>query len=214
MPVGRARSGRCVRPFHLGGRPAPDLGHDRRIHRLQYAGGRMDGFVRAASRTARAVERSVMGYYDGRDLPFYWNVAEEYVLFDRFFAATPGGSVANHMLWVAGRRARGRPEASDGGLRHCHDLRPARAPAGSRGSSMSRTTTRACGHGRRVRGVRVPAHARYVDDPQLLGHIVDLDEYYEDLARTACPRSRTSPRPARASIHRTDRRRARRSSGG
>ena len=35
-----------------------------------------------------------MGYYDGRDLPFYWNVAEEYVLFDRFFAASPDGSVA------------------------------------------------------------------------------------------------------------------------
>ena len=37
-----------------------------------------------------------MGYYDGRDLPFYWNVADEYVLFDRFFAASPAGSVANH----------------------------------------------------------------------------------------------------------------------
>ena len=43
-----------------------------------------------------------MGYYDGRDLPFYWNLAEEYVLFDRFFAASAGGSAANHRLWLSG----------------------------------------------------------------------------------------------------------------
>jgi phospholipase C len=97
MPIGtRARP--CVRPFHLGGHRVPDLGHDRRIHRLQYAHGRMDGFVRAASIDRQSVERSVMGYYDDRDLPLYWKLADEYVLFDRFFAATAAGSVASHML--------------------------------------------------------------------------------------------------------------------
>ena len=43
-----------------------------------------------------------MGHYDGRDLPFYWNLAGEYVLFDRWFAASPGGSVPNR-LRVGGR---------------------------------------------------------------------------------------------------------------
>ena len=101
MPVGH-RPRPCVRPFRLGGSPVPDLAHDRRVRRIQYARGRMDGFVRAASIDRQAVDRSVMGHYDGRDLPFYWNVADEYVLFDRFFAATTDGSVAAHMLWVTG----------------------------------------------------------------------------------------------------------------
>src|SRR5829696_245217 len=87
MPLGRARSAMrerdsCVRPFRLGGRE--------------------DGFVRAASIHSQRVERSVMGYYDERDLPFYWNVADDYVLFDRFFSSSAEGSVANHRLWVSG----------------------------------------------------------------------------------------------------------------
>ena len=100
-PACRSRRARrpCVRPFHLGGRSSPDLGSRRRIHRIQYAAG---GWTASSGRrrsTASRSDRSVMGYYDDRDLPFYWNVADEYVLFDRFFAASPGGSVASHMFW-------------------------------------------------------------------------------------------------------------------
>ena len=101
MPVGHARRP-CVRPFHLGGRSSPDLAHDRRIHRSSTPAA---GWTASSGRprsTRQSAERSVMGYYDGRDLPFYWNVADEYVLFDRFFAASPGGSVANHLFWVSG----------------------------------------------------------------------------------------------------------------
>ena len=116
MPVGRAHRP-CVRPFHLGGRSTPDPAHEAGSHR-------MDGFIRAASRHRQSIERSVMGYYDGRDLPYYWNVAEEYVLFDRFFAASPDGSVANHRLWIG------------------RDLSQAASAAASRGGSTSRTTTR------------------------------------------------------------------------
>ena len=101
MPVeGAARP--CVRPFHLGGRPVPNLSHNPRTDRIQYAGGRMDGFVRAASADRQTVEPSVMGYYDDRDLPFYWNLADDYVLFDRFFAVRARTSVGSHMAWVSG----------------------------------------------------------------------------------------------------------------
>ena len=43
-----------------------------------------------------------MGHYDGRDIPFYWNIADQFVLFDRFFSSAAGGSVWNHMYWVTG----------------------------------------------------------------------------------------------------------------
>jgi phospholipase C len=173
MPVGK-RPRPCVRPFRLGGRPVPDLGHDRRIHQIQYARGRMDGFVRAASIDRQTVDRSVMGYYDDRDLPFYWNVADEYVLFDRFFAATTEGSVASHMFWVTGT-----PGNPDGGF-------------GDRATIFDRLDRRGISWKFYVedydprqptQAVRVPLlnSDRYVRDPKLFGHIVDLDEYYEDL---------------------------------
>ena len=50
-----------------------------------------------------------MGHYDDRDIPFYWNVADEYVLFDRFFTSARAGSVQNHMFWVTGTP--GNPDA-------------------------------------------------------------------------------------------------------
>jgi hypothetical protein len=151
MPVGQARRP-CVRPFHLGGGSTPDLAHEAGSHR-------MDGFIRAASRNRQSVARSVMGYYDGRDLPFYWNVAEEYVLFDRFFAASPNGSLANHRLWVSGvfRRLR------DRGISwkfYVQDYDP-RLGVGS------------------GQAVRVP-----VRNPR---RVVDLDQYYVDLERGRLP---------------------------
>src|SRR5436305_13684628 len=42
-----------------------------------------------------------MGYYDQRDLPFSWQMAHDYVLFDRFFAAAPYGIRLNRSYWVA-----------------------------------------------------------------------------------------------------------------
>ena len=154
MPVGHAPRP-CVRPFHLGDRSTPDLAHEVGSHR-------MDGFVRAASRDRQSVVRAVMGYYDGRDLPFYWNVADEYVLFDRFFAASPAGSVANHRLWVSGifRRLQ---ERGISWKFYVQDYDP-RLGEGS------------------AQAVRVPLR-----DPRLSRHIVDLDEYYSDLERGRLP---------------------------
>jgi phospholipase C len=173
MPVGQ-RARPCVRPFRLGGSPVPDLAHDRRVRRIQYARGRMDGFVRAASIDRQAVDRSVMGHYDGRDLPFYWNVADDYVLFDRFFAASTDGSVAAHMLWVTGT-----PGDRQGGF-------------GDRPTIFDRLDRRGISWKfyvedydprQAAQAVRVPllGSARYVEDPRRFDRIADLDDYYRDL---------------------------------
>jgi phospholipase C len=87
--------GRCVRPFRLGNAAIRDLNHGRRVAVRQYAKGRMNGFVDAQRRESGNVERIVMGHYDDRDIPYYWNVADEYVLFDRFFSSALGGSAAH-----------------------------------------------------------------------------------------------------------------------
>ena len=96
MPVEPAqKEGRCVEPFRVTGRPVVDLGHTGAIHKAQYAGGRMNGFISAFT-GQRGVGDLAMGYYDDRDIPFYWNVADDYVLFDRAFTSAAGGSIWNH----------------------------------------------------------------------------------------------------------------------
>src|SRR5215217_6556189 len=102
MPIDPEEPGRgCVEPERIGGRPAPDLRQSADVARAQLHGGRMDGFI-SAQGTPALPQRLVMGHYDDRDIPYYWNVADEYVLFDRFFTSALGGSVPNHMYWATG----------------------------------------------------------------------------------------------------------------
>jgi phospholipase C len=87
MPVDNTvRGGKCIRPFRIGNSAIEDLSHSSRTHRRQLNGGKMDGFVSAIAQTRGRIQPLVMGHYDDRDIPFYWNVADEYVLFDRFFS--------------------------------------------------------------------------------------------------------------------------------
>ena len=66
----------------------------------------MNGFVSAYQRQARN-GTTVMGYYDRRQLPFYWNAAGNYVLFDHFFSSTRYGIRANRSYWVSAATAPG-----------------------------------------------------------------------------------------------------------
>ena len=87
MPIG-AGARPCFRPFHLGDNSIAqrDLDHSSATYRLQYNDGQMDGFIRAL-KLRNQDGRLAMGYRDGRDLPYYWNLADQYVLYDRFFSS-------------------------------------------------------------------------------------------------------------------------------
>ena len=131
-----------------------------------------------------------MGHYDGRDLPFYWNVADEYVLFDRFFAASPGGSVSNHLFWVTGTP--GDPRWPDlippGGFRRIPTifdrlerarhllevLRPGLRPA------ITYRSTGSDGPTTQATWVPLLTFPRSSTTRPLRRHIVDLAEYYTD----------------------------------
>ncbi len=197
MPVDPTQSGGdCVEPFPIGDQPVVDLGHNRKVYAAQFRNGSMDGFVYAHRGSGNNGNLS-MGYYDDNDLPYYWNVADNYVLFDRFFSSAAGGSVWNHMYWVAG--APGNPvedavppdgfgdtptifdRLEESGVSwkfYVQNYDPditfrSRGGRGDRGSQV----------------VWVPllAYDRYLDDPQLFSHIVDLSEYYRDLEQGTLP---------------------------
>jgi phospholipase C len=188
---------KCIEPFHLGTRPVEDLDHNLITHERQFRDGKMDGFAYAFRQEGKDGELT-MGHYDDRDLPFYWNIADEYVLFDRFFTSAKGGSVRNHMFWVAGQagvkdpRKDAIPEEGWGDLPTIFDRLQ------EQGVSWKfyvqnydpKITFRDRGTGdKSAQVVWVPllAYARYLDDPEFSSRIANLDEYYDDLANDELP---------------------------
>ena len=184
----------CVESYHIGDKPIDDLDHSLRTFKLQYNDGKMDGFVYALNQRNQNGALA-MGYYDDRDLPYYWNLADEFVLFDRFFSSDHGGSFANHMYWAAAQP--GGSRLSPGG----YDKMPTIFDRlEERGISWKfyvqnydpnityRTQSQVAGN-RASQVIWVPLLNidRFLDDPRLSSHIVDLSEYFTDLENGTLP---------------------------
>ncbi len=199
MPVDPETPGAgCVLPSHVGNRPALDLSHSPSVHARQYNGGRMDGFISAFGDNREAGELA-MAHYDDRDIPFYWNVADNYVLFDRFFSSAHGGSVSNHMYWVAGVRgnAEGAKEAVPlagwgDGIPTIFDRLEAAGISWKfyiqNYDPTANIRSERIGHkGAQVVWAPVLAMDRFLDNPELSKKIVDLSEYFDDLHNNTLP---------------------------
>lgn len=189
-------SGDCVLPFHIGDNDVElaDPDHSSTTHRIQFNDGAMDGFVYALDQRNQDGRLS-MGYYDDRDLPFYWNLADEFVLFDRFFSSAAGGSFINHMYWVAGVGADERP--APGELNHVVTIFDRLQEAGidwkfyvqnyEPGLTYRTLTEYPSDRAAQVVWAPVLNIDRFLDDPALASRIVDLDEYFVDLERGTLP---------------------------
>jgi len=185
----------CVHPFHLEGQGITAMGQSPEIHDAQYNAGAMDGFVSAFAQW-QGVGDQPMGYYDDRDIPYYWNVADNYVLFDRLFTSAAGSSVWNHMFWTTGTP--GNPAADELSPTGFDDVPTIFDRLQAAGVSWKfyvqnyqpDITMRAPGDGHAsAQLVRVPLlnYNRYLDDPSLNSRIVDMSEYYKDLANGTLP---------------------------
>lgn len=197
MPVDPGRpGGSCVEPFHLGDRSA-SLPHSRVTFAAQHARGRMTGFLKALADLGVQDPRAPMGFYDDRDIPFYWKLAGDYVLFDRFFAAAAGGSVMNHMYWLTGTPGdlRFPDRIPPGGFRDLPTIFDRLEERGIpwkvyvQDYDPDITFRTAAAHPRGVQATWMPllSYARYVDDPRLNRHIVDLSELFTDADRGTLP---------------------------
>jgi phospholipase C len=195
MPLILHRPSSCMKPFHLGRRAVRDLGHNPGIFRAQYHGGLLDGFINVFRVQGLAGSTNVMGYYDGRDLPYYWNIADRYVLFDRFFSAGAGGSVYNHMYWVTGTEGSPTDLIPPGGFGKLPTIFDRLDQAGvswkfyvqnydPKITFRSRQNT---DRGSQVVWVPLLDYARYLDNPRLFAHIVDIKQYYRDLRNGTLP---------------------------
>ncbi len=197
MPVDPNNPRRVRRPPGISAtRTITDLSHNAPTFLEQFDNGKMDGFVSALN-TRNQNGRMAMGYYDSRDIPYYWNLAANYVLFDHFFSSAKDGSFANHMYWVAATF----PQVKKGqNCRPCwRTCRPSstacRLPVFP-GSFMWKTITHTSTTG--IRPPKTTGNRRWSGCPcstspassttrTLSSHIVDLSQYYLDLQQGTLP---------------------------
>jgi phospholipase C len=196
LVIGDPESG-CVKPFVLEINEPASLSAGPNLINRQWNNGAMDRFV-AAFRTQGRDGTKAMGHYDAAALPFYWGVAENYVLFDKFFASSRLGEAPNRNYWVSGAPplsgandatggARGRNDQptvfdrlQDAGVSwkfYVEDYRPDET---YRTATVTDPTTQP---------TRVPLlnQDRFLDNPALRSRIVDLSEYYRDLTAGTLP---------------------------
>ena len=87
-----------VKPFHIPNYTIPnDMSHSDNAGREAYNSGKNDGFVYAES------SNYTLGYYDHRDLPYYWDYASQFALADNYFTSFMGPSFPNHIYLLAGQ---------------------------------------------------------------------------------------------------------------
>jgi phospholipase C len=185
-----------VEPWHVGDSTITDLSHSASTFQEQFNDGKMDGFVSALNRRHQD-GRISMGYYDDQDIPYYWNLADHYVLFDRFFSSAKEGSFANHVFWVAATQPVSQrhqdlavelaviPTIFD-------RLQEARVSwkfyvQNYDAAITYRNMENAGNRASQVIWVPLLNFDRFIDDPTLSSHIVDLSQYYTDLRQGTLP---------------------------
>ena len=115
--------GSCVRPYHSTSQYSDGAKHDHPASVADVNGGRMDGFVRVASRKRRSCagtrtgaecagklgpqgQPDVMSYHTAREIPNYWAYARNYVLTDHLFAPSDSWTLPSHLFLVSAWSAR------------------------------------------------------------------------------------------------------------
>jgi phospholipase C len=181
----------CFARFHLDSHRTVDLNHGAPAALRAYDGGLMDGF--SAAQTQYALPTNLtMGYYDGSDLPLYYNLAGDYVLAQRFFSSAWGSSEINHMYAVAARGGGPLPQTGYGFQTIFDELQASGVSWKFYVQNYDPTVNfrhvdPASNKAAQLIWAPLLNFSRFIDDPNLAGHIVDMQQYYVDLANGTLP---------------------------
>jgi phospholipase C len=102
-----------VLPFHLNttqagttGECTHDVGHQWVEQHQCWHNGKMDAFVTTHASTTDGEGPQAgpltMGYYQREDLPFYWELADNFTICDNYFTSAISGTVANRIYGLCG----------------------------------------------------------------------------------------------------------------
>ena len=172
----------CVKPYHLDpGQSRAGLSDTLSVTQRSINGGKMDGFARAQPNAS--IGATSMGYLNRQDLPYYWNLADRFTLYDHFFASSRAGALPNRVAAVAGQDA---------------GLTASTAPAGGITAptvfdQLDRAGLSWKYYVEGYKGVQQAAAAgqqseapvlampAIAGDPARASHIVDTNQYFDDL---------------------------------
>jgi phospholipase C len=93
-------NGNAVHPFHQGSFCVADPDHEWDPQHFNWDGGAMDRFVINNS-AGGANGARVMGYYTEQDLNFYYALADEFAVADRYFCSVMGPTLPNRYFLMA-----------------------------------------------------------------------------------------------------------------
>jgi len=103
----------CDAPYHNPALVNGGAGHGAKNAAADIDGGKMDGFVAQAEKSAKgcadihdpactsSATPDVMGYHDAREIPNYWTYAKDFVLDDHFFEPVASWSLPDHLYMVS-----------------------------------------------------------------------------------------------------------------
>jgi phospholipase C len=157
-------------------------------YQISYNNGSMNGFVHAQNIEGREGE-NVMGHYDYRNIPYYWDLASRYVLADMFFSPTMRTGLPNYLHIYAGQDySGGSNRIPELGLQVENtifdELEKSQVPwkvyVQDYISSLNYTNEEAR-NDLRLRYNPLLAIPRFVQNDTLNSRIVDLDQYFTDL---------------------------------
>jgi len=95
-------TGGTVYPHWLNASWTFDLPHTR-VDMLQaFDGGKNDMFAAVAEHVFPGLGNTSVGYYDDRQIPFYWSLARNFTLADRYFSSMLGPTDPNRLYSIAG----------------------------------------------------------------------------------------------------------------
>jgi len=95
-------AGGTVYPHWLNMSWTPDLPHGRGDMLDAFDGGKNDLFAEVADRAFPGLGNISVGYYDGRQVPYYWSLAHNFTLADHYFSSILGPTDPNRLYSIAG----------------------------------------------------------------------------------------------------------------
>lgn len=190
-----AQTAACIAPFNIGTYPITDLSHSAGTFSAQYQDGKMTGFVDVLTRLNQDAKLT-MGYFDDRDIPFYWNLADQYVLFDNYFSSAHTGSIMNRMFSITGQPGSDENRIPVDGFGDIPTIFDRLQERGISWKYYIRNYNPEFNYRAlqeldylppQIQWVPLLSFDRFLDDPELSSHIVDFSEYYTDLQNGTLP---------------------------
>jgi phospholipase C len=195
----QAESGQraCIRPYRIGATTPPvALRTGPLAQAISVNGGKMDGFARAQAHSG-SDGSAALGHYAPDALPLLHELAGRGVLFDHWFSGVPGGTVANDLFDISARPPGNVTAIPRNGWPDTPVIFDRLNAAGVswriyvqnyEPALTIRTAATKQRLGGQVARVPVLAMSRFLADPALASHVVDLKQYYRDLDNNALPK--------------------------